>query len=302
MAPAWMAELSEEWVEPVEDAERVENDDGEQSNDLDFGSLVINDMQLPSPSQASIDEGNRGPLQFGTTVFHDAPREGGLGDEEERSYQMGSILFSPSKKYTPSYTNPASNPSSPDAAPSPGQQLAMAAAAFNKDLLHQAEDSCIEDESNPPTSIHIKATPAKQLQSLFMQPPSPALSPTPISPEAQNRSSNEEEEQQDQATRYEEYRDTFEGTSYIVNQHLEVIPDPSLPEESLQPGMRDVDNDNLDAKENSARESSLNPTCIYDQAGLTCIAFSRRCRRASDYQRDFSSRAIERGCFRNLHH
>lgn len=253
MAPAWMAELSEEWVEPVEDEERVQDgeDDTKQEsevNRLDFGSLVIEDRPVVSPSQASLDGGGA----FGTTVFRAID-----GDEEqhEQSYQMGSILFSPSKKRT---TSTSSTPGSPNAAPSPSQQLAMAAAAFNNDLLHQPDDSCIVDESNPPTSIHIKATPAKRLQSLFMQPSS--ASPPTHKAIIQNRSSiQEDEEQQGQATRYEEYEDDSHQGSFIVDQQLEDIPDPSLPEESLEPpSMRDVvDISNANnAKENGEREWS----------------------------------------------
>lgn len=259
MAPAWMAELSEEWVEPVEDEERVEEQE-QPSDQLDFGSLVIDDVPLPSPSQASMDGGNGSPLPFGTTIFHDAhhPTD---EQQDEKSYQVGSILFSPSKKRS----MPGSAPASPNAAPSPGQQLAMAAAAFNKDLLHEAEDSRLEDEQvNPATSIQVnKPVPVNRLQSLFMQPVSP--------PPAQTAAATSEAQQerssvlgQSQGIQYSDYLEEAAHASFIADQQLKDIPDPSFDVESLQASMRDIDlNNSTNAKEDvSTRAYSSYSSCL----------------------------------------
>lgn len=264
MAPAWMAELNEEWVEPPAEEQ-------EEVNKLDFGSLVIDDRPLPSPSQASID-GSVSPVQFGTTVFHDAPpaRQGEQHDassNQEHSYQIGSILFSPSKKRTVSAHSPAASPSSLHA-PSPGQQLAMAAAAFKKDLLHENEDNSSLDEVDLPASMQIlpQRTPASgRLQSLFMQP-----SPASDTPDTKHRSSSvpiadkeEEQDQQGQETRYEEYQEDQEG-SFIVNQQLDDIPEPSLNEESGSPSQGDVDIQH--AGNSEPRELPGSPLCIQREA------------------------------------
>lgn len=247
--PAWMAELSEEWIEPVEEAEQVTPEDTDRG--LDFGSLVINDMPLPSPSQASINEGSSAGNDggaFGSTVFKrvDSNSNNHNNDnEEEKSYQVGSILFSPSKKRTNANVDTSSN--SLDA-PSPGQQLAMAARAFNHDLLHDDDDGEDAQESSmvelaprshqKQPSLGAKRTPAK-LQSLFVMPTPPSESPKQANT---NRSPSGDEAEQDEEVPEVRHTDmTHEGRdgegaaereqedgSFVINQDLQEIPEQSL--------------------------------------------------------------------------
>lgn len=247
--PAWMAELSEEWIEPVEDAEQVTPEDEDRG--LDFGSLVINDMPLPSPSQASINEGSSAGSNgggFGSTVFKRVDSNGNNhnndnDNEEEKSYQVGSILFSPSKKRTTANVNTSSN--SLDA-PSPGQQLAMAARAFNHDLLHDDDGEDAQESSmvelvprshQKQPSLGAKRTPAK-LQSLFVMPTPPSESPKQAntnrsSPgdEAEEQGKQEPEVQHADVT-HDEHDDASEAEqrdgSFVINQDLQEIPEQSL--------------------------------------------------------------------------
>lgn len=256
MPPAWMAELSEEWIEPVEEDELVHSRSA--SPQLDFGSLVINDIPLPSPSQASIDG-------------HPDEIDNKADQQQEKSYQMGSILFSPSKKKTRSNAHMMDDdPSSTSInyAPSPDQQLAMAAKAFNVDLLNQADDDDEQDENSfvvkslPQAKLSMKPvrTPAK-LQSLFMQPSPPPLSDTRqqqhtevTNPRlAEDKGVQEEVQELEQdLSKAIQHRDDEqpersaslslpsepsseqqeEGTqaSFLIHQDLDEIPEPSLAE------------------------------------------------------------------------
>lgn len=184
MPPAWMAELSEEWPEEEEEQQENNNNNDEGTSRLDFGSLAIGDnhhhhdivsQSPPSPGLSSLLKGT------------------------DTSYQHhGSILFSPVKKKqntnnATDYDGSSSKSinASPPSHVSPSDQLAMAAAAFKKDLLQdgQQEDVdigssiIIDDDVRQDTNTdNGPPTPAKRLlqqpprhtpnrlQSLFMQP------------------------------------------------------------------------------------------------------------------------------------
>lgn len=269
----------------MEDEERVVEEEQKQDGDqLDFGSLVIDDVPLPSPSQASIDGANGSQLQFGTTVFHDAHFPADEQQRQNESYQAGSILFSPAKKRTSSHGLPHSFPSSPNAAPSPGQQLAMAAAAFKKDLLHDTEDSHVEGgQADPSTSIQVKPTPVNRLQSLFMQTASSASDKAAAAsaspPEAaQERSSNSdaEEQHQSQATQSSEYLEEAEQASCIADQQLEDIPGPSFEVDSLHASSHNVEvNNNSNAETEKTRECIVTTLWYGSRTSDVCISYRR---------------------------